>query len=283
MSAEHAPAVAFTDRQRTEASVYNARVRAQLADLHDQDLRVDPHVPPFPNVEHVDFLSFALSRLPSPVGARVLEVGSGPGTLSVYMALQGAHVTGVDVSEENVALARRRAAVNGVSERTDFRVVPIEQFDDPAETYDFIIGNQVLHHFELDQAMPNIRRLLKPGGRGVFCEPVLLLPAPLRRLRDQPLVKRVLPKRVDTPTERSVSLEDLAIIRNAFANLRVHPFQLLARARNFVTLSDTAISRLARIDAWLLTHVAALRPLCRFVVLETIREHGSTHAQGRKN
>jgi 2-polyprenyl-3-methyl-5-hydroxy-6-metoxy-1,4-benzoquinol methylase len=261
--------IGFTERQRTEALVYNERVRAQIAELADEDLRVDSHVPPYPNAEHIDFLSFALSRLPKATGARVLEVGSGSGTLSVYLAMQGASVTGVDVSEENVALARRRASVNGVGERTDFRVVPIEQLGDPDQSYDFIIGNQVLHHFELEQALPNIRRLLKPSGCGVFCEPVLLLPTRLRRLREQRLVKRMLPKRVDTPTERSVSLEDLALIRTVFTDLRVHPFQLLARLRNFVDMSDASVRRLARIDAWLLAHLGFLRPLCRFVVLET--------------
>jgi SAM-dependent methyltransferase len=200
----------------------------------------------------------------------------------VYLALQGAHVTGVDVSDQNVALARRRAAVNGVAERIDFRVVPIEQLDDPDETYDFIIGNQVLHHFELEQAMPNIRRLLKLDGRAVFCEPVLLLPAPLRSLRDQKWVKQFLPKRVDTPTERSVSLEDLALIRRVFVDVRLHPFQLLSRLRNFVDVSDRWVVRLARIDAWLLRHVSPLRPLCRFVVLETVRHEHSSATQGRK-
>jgi 2-polyprenyl-3-methyl-5-hydroxy-6-metoxy-1,4-benzoquinol methylase len=281
LATESSSAISFTLRQRTEATVYNERVRGLIANLRDEDLRVDPVTPPFPNAEHIDFLSFALGRLPQPAGARVLEVGSGPGSLSVYLALQGAHVTGVDVSEENVALARRRAAVNGVAERIDFRVVPIEQLDDPDGTYDFIIGNQVLHHFELEQAMPNIRRVLKPGGRAVFCEPVLLLPAPLRRLRDQRWVKRFLPKRVDTPTERSVSLDDLALIRRVFVDVRLHPFQLLARLRNFVDLSESWVRRLTRVDAWLLKHVSPLRPLCRFVVLETVRNERSSLTQGR--
>ena len=120
--------------------------------------------------------------------------------------------------------------------------------------------------------MPNIRRMLKPGGRAVFCEPVLLLPTSLRRLRDTGLVKKVLPKRVDTPTERSVSQEDVAIILKTFPNAKVHPFQLLARVQNFVELSDFWFGYLSTLDRHLLRRFQALQPLSRFVVFELASE-----------
>jgi 2-polyprenyl-3-methyl-5-hydroxy-6-metoxy-1,4-benzoquinol methylase len=260
----------LTERQRIEAGVYDARVRESLAHLSDEELRVDPTVPPFPNVEHIDFLSFALSCLPVHPGAQVLEVGSGTGALSVYLAQQGPHVTGIDVSEENARLSARRAAANGVVDRTDFRAVPIEQLADPDSSFDFIIGNQVLHHFEMDQALANIRRLLRPGGRAVFCEPVLLLPDVLRRLRATPHMKKVFPLRVDTPTERSVSLGDLMLMRQYFPSVRVHHFQLLARIRNFVYFNDNLFIRLERFDRLLLRWVPPLRMVSRFAVFEIL-------------
>ena len=200
----------------------------------------------------------------------MLEVGSGTGALSVYLALQGARVTGIDVSEQNVSVATRRAAANGVGQRADFRVVPVEQLDDTHATYDFVVGNQVLHHVELGQAMPNLRRLLRSGGRAVFCEPVLLLPEALRKLRETRGIKRMLPRRVDTPTERSLSLADLAIIRHTFPDMRAHPFHLLSRACNFVQLGDAWIDRLALFDRWLLRQVPSTRPACRFLVIELV-------------
>ncbi|HET8568505.1 MAG TPA: class I SAM-dependent methyltransferase [Candidatus Limnocylindria bacterium] len=271
---EHAPGHAhdhgagLTERQRIEAQVYDERVRASMAALTDDELRVDAAAIPFPNREHEEFLTFALGRLGEVAGARVLEVGCGAGALSVHLALRGARVTGIDVSAENVALAERRARVNGVGDRADFRAVPIEDVRDPDGTYDAIIGNQVLHHFELDVAMPNIRRLLRPGGKAVFCEPVLLLPDAVRQLRDTPFVKRALPKRVDTPTERSVSLGDVGIIRRTFPAVRLHPFHLLLRVQNFVELGDAAFERLAAVDRAILRWTPPLRRLSRFVVFE---------------
>jgi 2-polyprenyl-3-methyl-5-hydroxy-6-metoxy-1,4-benzoquinol methylase len=260
--------VELTDRQRVEAEVYNARVRDSSAALRDDDLRVDASTPPFPNREHVDFLSFALSRLGDVRGRRILEVGIGSGALSVHLALRGAHVTGIDVAEENVVLAQRRAAINGVAERADFRVVPVEQLDDPDRTYDGVIGNQVLHHFDLPIAMANIRRMLRPGGRAVFCEPVLLVPDSLRRLRDSAPVKRILPKKVDTPTERSLSPDDVAVIRRVFPDARLRPFQLFARIQNFVDLDDAWFGRVERLDRRILRTFPSLTPFARFVVFE---------------
>lgn len=259
--------IVLTDRQRIEATVYDARVRESLASIRDEDLMIDPTRPPFPNREHVDFLAFALDRIGPLEGARVLEVGSGTGALSVYLALRGAQVTGIDISEENCRLAERRAAVNGVTARARFAAVPIETLDDEAGSYDAILGNQVLHHFELPVAMPNIGRLLRPAGRALFCEPVLLLPDALRKVRDSGPVKRIVPKKVDTPTERSVSMEDVATIRRTFPGVRLHPFQLFARLQNFVDLPDRAFASLEALDRRLL-RLPGVSRLCRFVVFE---------------
>ena len=257
----------LTERQRVEASVYDERVRATLAAISDDELRVRVDTPPYPNREHVDFLDFALARIGPIAGARVLEVGCGTGALSVYLALNGARVTGIDVSEENVRIAERRARVNGVSDRATFRAVPVEALADPDGSYDAVIGNQVLHHFELDEAMPNIGRLLRAGGRALFCEPVLLLPDWLRRIRDDRRVVRFIPKKVDTPTERSVSSSDVRAIRRVFPDVRLHPFQLFARLQNFTELSDATFRSLERVDRVAL-RAPFLRRLSRFVVFE---------------
>jgi 2-polyprenyl-3-methyl-5-hydroxy-6-metoxy-1,4-benzoquinol methylase len=264
----------LTERQRVEAAVYDERVRATFAALSDQDLTVERRTPPYPNREHVDFLQFAIGRMGPLAGARILEVGSGTGALSVYLALNGARVTGIDVSEETVALATRRAEANGVADRVEFRAVPIERLDDPDGTYDAIIGNQVLHHFELDEAMPNIGRLLRAGGRALFCEPVMLLPDVVRRARGNRMVTRWLPRKVDTPTERSVSPADVRAIQRTFPDVRIHPFQLFARLQNFVELSDGVFGVLERVDR-LVLRLAPLRGLCRFVVFEVTADSGS--------
>jgi 2-polyprenyl-3-methyl-5-hydroxy-6-metoxy-1,4-benzoquinol methylase len=259
---------AFTHRHDVEAAVYDARVRDLFAGLCDADLEVDASRPPFPNREHVDFLGFALARLGPVRGKHILEVGCGTGALAVYLAQQGARVTAIDLSTENVRLARRRVAVNGVTDRVDVRIVPAEALADPDVSYDAIIGNQVLHHFELDAAMPNLRRLMRPEGIALFCEPVMLLPHFFRRIRNLRWLQRRFPSRADTPTERSISWADLQLVRRSFPVGHVFPFQLFTRLQNFRELSDRWFYRLERLDRVVLRWVPVSRRLCRFVAFE---------------
>jgi hypothetical protein len=116
--------------------------------------------------------------------------------------------------------------------------------------------------------MPNLKRMLKPRGAAVFCEPVLFVPEPLRRFRNSGFLTRFFPTRVDTPTERSISIEDIAVIKATFPAARIHPFQMLTRAQNFVNLSDGLFERLSRIDRFVLRRVPFARRACRYVVCD---------------
>lgn len=276
------PTASFTQRQLNEAAVYDERVAALAAALTDDDLRVDPVDPPYPNREHVDFMSYAFQRLGPLAGRRVLETGCGTGSLSVWFGLQGADAVGIDVSTGNVGIAERRAQVNGVAERARFLTVPVEELDLPDGSFDAVIGNQVLHHFELPEAMANIRRLLAPGGTAVFCEPVLFLPDAARRARNSRLVTRRFPSVADTPDERSISLADVEIIRRHFDSFEMVPFQLTTRIQNFRPLGDSTFARLERVDRMLLKRVPPLRRLCRYVVF-VVAEKPASRGPERSN
>ena len=268
----HAHAGLPTQRQRNEAAVYDARARAFAEQVSDDDLRLDPAVPPYPNREHVEFLDLLLAEIGDLTGARVLEVGCGGGALSTWLAMQGAEVVGLDVSDETLELARRRAAVNGVSDRVEFRCCPVEDADDADGSFDAVIGNQTLHHLELAEAMTVVRRLLRPGGRAVFAEPVLLLPEIARTVRGSRPVRRFFPERTDTPDERSLGTAELAVVRAPFETSTVHEFQLLGRLQNFTELSDSGFARLERIDRVLLRRLPVSRRLCRYVVLVLVAD-----------
>lgn len=265
----------LTQRQQIEADFYNARA-LETSCPGDAELRIDPGVLPFPNHEHTDFLTAAFEALGNVRSSHVLELGCGSGTISVYLALQGATALGIDVSDQTLEIARRRAMVNGVNGSVEFRAVPAERLEVADGTFDRVIGNQVLHHFDLASALPNIRRMLKPGGRAVFCEPVLLVPEALRNLRDSGPVTRIFPRRVDTPTERSLSLSDIQLIARELPGARVRPFQVLTRIQNFVPLSAQWFNRLSSLDRLLLRELRVARFLCRFVVITYTRPQPSS-------
>jgi 2-polyprenyl-3-methyl-5-hydroxy-6-metoxy-1,4-benzoquinol methylase len=263
----HDGLVAVEDRHAHESEVYDAMAKTMLAELSDDELRVRADRIPFHNREHVDYLSFAIDQLRPLAGKRILEVGAGSGMLAVWLALQGADVTGIDVSGGILEVAAKRASVSGVAHRTTFVHSAIEDFDAPDESFDAVIGNNVVHHFERDQAMANLARMLRHDGRATFCEPVLFVPEPVRRVRYSPTVSRRFPPHTHTPDERSLDQSDLRIIERHFASVSWKPFQLLCRLQNFVELSDPMWNRLESIDRFTLRRVPSSRWLARMIVL----------------
>jgi len=257
-----------TPRQEREAALYDERASHLATEIRDDDLRVDPVHPPYPNREHVDFLDFVFGRLGDLQGLRILEVGAGSGNLSTYVARRGASAVGVDVSEGMLRLARRRAEVNGVSDRVKLIVSAVEDLDEPDGSFDVIIANQVLHHLDLPRGMPNLTRMIGDRGVALCIEPVLLVPEWVRSVRYSGIVTRFFPSRADTVDERSFDMRDLAIIRSAFARCDIHPFQLTTRAQNFVNLSDSRFDRLERFDRATLSRVPPAWRLARYLVLE---------------
>lgn len=101
------------------------------------------------------------------VGERVLDVASGSGELSLVAARRGSTVSGVDLSEDGVKFARRlfkRAGRAG-----DFKIGDAEHLPYPDGSFDKVMCSSSLEHFKDDvQALQEMKRVLKPGGRLVL-------------------------------------------------------------------------------------------------------------------
>ncbi len=105
---------------------------------------------------------------------RVLDAGCGTGDAAIFMAEQlrgsGARVTGVDLSEASLAVARARAEVRGL-DNVDFEQGALEDLPQQGlGPFDWIVSFGVLHHLESPQAGLNaLREVCKPdGGIGVM-------------------------------------------------------------------------------------------------------------------
>ncbi len=103
---------------------------------------------------------------------RVLDFGCGYGTDLIDLAKQHAHLhlDGFTISPEQVAIGRRRAERMGFSDRLRFFNCDSTKDEFP-ESYQLILGSQVLHHIrEKQKALANISRHLEPGGLLVLAE-----------------------------------------------------------------------------------------------------------------
>jgi SAM-dependent methyltransferase len=99
-------------------------------------------------------------------GQRLLDIGCGPGTITVDLARRIApgEVLGLDVAEEVVAQAEAHRCDEGV-ENVRFATGDVYALDVPDASFDVVHAHQVLQHLtEPVRALQELRRVLKPGG-----------------------------------------------------------------------------------------------------------------------
>lgn len=97
---------------------------------------------------------------------RILDVGCGPGTITIDFAkrVPQGHVIGVDNSEEVLVQAREAAAAQGVT-NIEFRTGDIHALDFPDGTFDIVHAHAVLQHIsDPIGALREMKRVTKPGG-----------------------------------------------------------------------------------------------------------------------
>ncbi len=110
---------------------------------------VEPHIPEFARWN----------------GKKVLEIGCGIGTDTMNSARAGAQVTAVDLSDEALAVAERRAAIFGLEDRITFHQADAERLPQtvPVDTYDLIYSFGVIHHTPHSQkALQEMRKYMGP-------------------------------------------------------------------------------------------------------------------------
>ena len=109
--------------------------------------------------QEVDFLMAQLGLEP---GARVLDVGCGPGRHAHALARRGIEVHGIDIAERFVALARAQAPPGATFERMDARALPYDgEFDAALSLCQGAFG--LVH--ESDSVLAGMARAVRPGGR----------------------------------------------------------------------------------------------------------------------
>jgi SAM-dependent methyltransferase len=97
-------------------------------------------------------------------GDRLLDVGAGPGTITLDLAGRVGHVTATEIGEAEVSLVRDLAREQGV-DNLDARVEDVHALGIEDDSFDVVHAHQVLQHVsDPVQALREMRRVARPGG-----------------------------------------------------------------------------------------------------------------------
>ena len=101
-------------------------------------------------------------------GCRALDIGCGGGILTESLATSGAEVTGIDMAEGPLAVARLHQMESGVE--VDYRQATAEELaSDHAGQYDVVTCLEMLEHVPSPSAViASIAELVRPGGHVFF-------------------------------------------------------------------------------------------------------------------
>lgn len=157
-------------------------------------------------------------------GVSVLDFACGNGENGIFAAKCGADVTGIDISPEGVENSNTNAAEAGVAAHCRFEVMDGEKMTFPDNTFDVAVEYGALHHVDLNAAIAELARVLKPRGEMICVE----------ALRHNPLIhwyrKRTPHLRTAWEVDHILGVQDLECARKYFGAVNVRFFHLAALA-----------------------------------------------------
>lgn len=107
-------------------------------------------------------------RLPQTRHTKILDVATGTGDLAIMMAKHSkhTHIVGIDISNNMLEIAQKKAEKEKIDERVIFKNNNVTNLPFDDNTFDYCTISFGARNFaDLDKALNEIYRCLKPGGR----------------------------------------------------------------------------------------------------------------------
>ena len=152
-------------------------------------------------------------------GKVVLDYGCGTGAHSIWLADYAKELIGIDLSLNSLNIAQERAEGN-------FLPMDCEQMDFKENAFDIVFDGGTFSSLDLEKALPEIARVLKPGGSVIGIE--TLGHNPILNLKRR--LNAIMNKRSRWAREHIFRLEDFKKVKRYFNKIEVYFFHLTSWA-----------------------------------------------------
>lgn len=126
-----------------------------------------------PDMDRFYDLAFGdiLKRLNPSSSDKLLDAGCGYCYHTTRLARSGAQITAVDFSDAALAAARRTTVAVGIDKQVTLKRADLTSLPFEDGSFDFVVSWGVIMHIpEMEKALSELARVLKPGGTLVLCE-----------------------------------------------------------------------------------------------------------------
>ena len=159
-------------------------------------------------------------------GRRLLEVGCGIGTDLVRFARGGALVTGIDLSETAIGLARQNFALHGLQPE-ELRVGNAEALPYASESFDVVYAHGIVQYTaDASRVIAECHRVLEPGGEAIF-----MVYNRISWLNALSTVMKVELEHEDAPVLNTYSIPEFRRLLAPFHDVRIVPERFPVRSR----------------------------------------------------
>lgn len=155
----------------------------------------------------------------------VLDYGCGNGVHSIFPAKKGARkVIGIDLSEKSLEIAKKRAENEGLEEKVEFLKMDCEKMDFPENYFDIIFDGGTFSSLDLNKALLELARVLKPEGFLLGIE--TFGHNPFTNLKRK--LNKIIGKRTEWAAEHIFQTKDLDLVENYFNKTEIKYFHLVS-------------------------------------------------------
>lgn len=213
-------------------------------------------------------IEYAFSLVGNGEGKVILDMGCGAGERTAPLLQPGVHCYAFDISQRMAGEADKRLRQIALARGASIACQQMagEQMAFASNSVDIVFGISVLHHLDISLAFSEIKRVLKPGGRAIFVEP----------LNHHPIAKLY---RRSTPARHSEAEEPLDFsffrrVENEFSKVTHKEFYLFSLgAAVFAILKnkflfDKALELLMKVDEALFSRFPRSRKFAWITVVE---------------